>query len=423
MCPSPGSKMNKIIFKTAVLFSFTIALISSACKKESVEIIPVDPVPISLTADQVSLIKSENSFAFDIFKKVVDKSGDEENIIISPLSISCALSMSLNGADGTTRSAMLDALRINGISPETINSSYKKLSEALLSVDKRVLISIANSVWTENNFVVKKPFIDILTGFYNAESKSFDITDPFAPKQINNWIESKTNGLITNMIDKLNNNTVMLLINAIYFKGKWKSQFNKENTVQRTFYRADGITAEVPVMKQTSDFKIFTGEGFVLGEFPYGQGNFVMDVILPNDQDGVNGLIPLLNERNFEEWLSKFNERETDLTLPRFKYGYKNQLKNILTDMGMGIAFTDAADFTNISDLSLLINEVTHQAFIETNEEGTEAAAATVVDIGLTSMPPSPFVLNIDHSFLYILRETTTNTILFMGRVVDPLAN
>ena len=234
---------NKLI-KTAVIFSFIIPLILFSCSKNPDEIFPVDPVPINLTANQVSLISSENAFAFDLFKKVLENSGENENIIVSPLSISFALSMTLNGANGPTRDAMLEALRVNGMTPETINNSYKNLSAALLSVDKRVLISIANSVWTENKFVVKKPFTDILTEYYNAESKPFDITDPLAPKQINNWIESKTNGLIKNMVDKLNDNTVMLLINAIYYKGKWKSQFDVKNTVQKLFYKPGGITSK-----------------------------------------------------------------------------------------------------------------------------------------------------------------------------------
>ena len=415
--------MKNNILKTAVVFSFTIPLIFLSCRKEPSEILPVDPIPINLTADQVSLIESENSFAFDIFKKVIENSGGSENVIISPLSISCALSMTLNGANGSTRDAMLAALRLNGITPGIINNSYNNLSEALLSVDKRVLISIANSVWTGNNFVVKKPFTDILTGFYNAESKSFDVTDSLAPKQINSWIESKTNGLIKNMIDKLNDNTVMLLINAIYFKGKWKSQFDVVNTVQRSFYKPGGVTSEVPMMKQTSDFKGFMSDGFVLAEFPYGQGNFVMDVILPDDHNGVNSIMPLITDNSYKGWLNQMGEKKTNLIFPRFKYGYKKQLKDVLTNMGMGIAFTDNADFSNISDIALLINDVTHQAFIETNEEGTEATAATIVDVGTTSMPADPLILNIDHSFLYIIRETTTNSILFMGRVADPLAN
>ena len=225
------------------------------------------------------------------------------------------------------------------------------------------------------------------------------------------------------MIDHLNDNTVMLLINAIYYKGQWKSQFDVKNTVEKSFDKPGGSTIKVPMMKQKSDFKSFTGAGFILAEFQYGQGNFVMDVILPDDHNGVNGIIPILNDNNFKGWLNQMSERETDLTFPRFKYGYKKQLKDILTTMGMGIAFTDMADFSNISNLALLINDVTHQAFIETNEEGTEAAAATIVDIGVTSMPLTPFALDIDHSFLYIIRETTTNSILFMGRVADPMAN
>lgn len=415
--------MKKNILKSAVIFSCSIAFILFSCKKDTVEILPVDPVPISLTTDQVALIDSENSFAFDIFKKVAGNSTESQNIIISPLSISYALCMTLNGADNDTRNAMLEALRVTGLTPEIINHSYKNLTEALLSVDKRVLISIANSVWTENNFVVKAPFNDILTEYYSAESKSFDISDPQVPKLINTWIESKTNGMIKNMVDKLDDNTVMLLINAIYFKGKWNSQFDKANTVQKSFYKPGGTTSVVQMMKQKSDFKIFTGDGFVLAEFPYGQGNFVMDVILPDENDGLNNVIQSITDNNFNGWLAQMKEIETDLSFPRFKYGYKKQLKDILTSMGMGIAFSDYADFSNISDLQLLINEVTHQAFIETDEEGTEAAAATIVEIGLTSMPASPFVLNIDHSFLYIIRETTTNSIIFMGRVVDPLMN
>ena len=413
--------MKRIYFKSSTLLLF-LPFIFSFCTKEPAELLPDDPVLINLTSDQVALINSENSFAFDIFKKVTENKAGSENIIISPLSISYALSMTLNGAEGATRDAMLEALRVNGLTPEIINNSYKNLSEALLSIDKRVLISIANSVWIENNFVVKQPFTDILTEFYSAENKSFKIDDPLAPKQINTWIENKTNGLIKDMVEKLNDNTVMLLINAIYFKGKWKSQFNTENTVQGPFYKPDGFTSEVPMMKQSSDFKILDGEGFVLAEFPYGQGNFVMDVILPDKNIGLNSIITLMSDNSYNEWLNQMVERETELTFPRFKYGYKNQFKEILTSMGMGICFTDNANFSNISDLDLLINDVTHQAFIETNEEGTEAAAATIVDIGLTSMPPPPFILTIDHSFVYIIRETTTNTILFIGKVTDPLA-
>jgi serine protease inhibitor len=407
----------------AIVISSAITLICLSCKKESAETLPTDPVQIDLSTNQISLIESANSFSFDIFSKVIESAGASDNIMISPLSISSALSMTLNGANGATRDSMLKALRVNGLTPDLLNSSNKDLTSALLNIDKRVLISIANSVWIEKNFVVKKPFTDILTQYYNAESNSFDITDPQVPSLINNWIESKTNGLIKNMVTQLDPSTVMLLINAIYFKGKWKYQFETDNTVQGTFNKPDGTSEQVPMMKQTSEFKIYNGQGFTLAEFPYGQGNFVMDVILPDNNNGINNIIPLINENSFKGWLDQMYSRKTDLTFPRFKYGYKKQLNDILTSMGMGIAFTDAADLSYISDIPLQISFVDHQAFIETNEEGTEAAAATVVGIIATVATSGPFILNLDHSFLYLIRETTTNSILFMGRVVDPLAN
>jgi len=414
--------MKHNILKRLLVFSITLPLVFTTCTKAP-EDLPKDPVPIDLDAIQISLVESGNSFAFDIFKLILENAEESENVIISPLSISYALSMTLNGADGATRDAMLDALRVSGLTPEEINGPYRELTKALLSVDKRVIISIANSVWTENNFTVKKSFIDILTEYYNAESLPFDIDDPTAPDKINAWIEDKTNGLIKEMVDKLSDNAVMLLINAIYFKGKWKMQFDPDDTSEKPFYKPSGTEINVQMMKQTEDFKVFAGNGFILAEFPYGQGNFVMDIILPDSKTGTAGLLPSVTGDAFAGWTGQLGEREVNVSIPRFKYGFKKTLKEILTDMGMGIAFTDFADFTNIAETPpLLINEVTHQAFIETNEEGTEAAAATVVEVGVTSMPPPPLEFNADHSFLYIIREIETNSIIFMGRVADPLA-
>ncbi|MFZ0280536.1 MAG: serpin family protein, partial [Bacteroidales bacterium] len=203
----------------------------------------------------------------------------------------------------------------------------------------------------------------------------------------------------------------------------WKTQFDNAKTEEMPFYRPGGSSVDVPMMRQKAEFKVYQGSGFVLAEFPYGQGNFVMDVILPDSPDGINNLIRSVGE-NFTGWVSQMKNRETDLYFPRFKYAFKKKLKDVLTDMGMGIAFRDGADFSSISEeYDLLINDVTHQAFIETNEEGTEAAAATIVEIGGTSAPPPPFELKLDHPFIYIIRESTTNSILFMGRITDPSVN
>jgi serine protease inhibitor len=416
--------MKPLASKSFLILTLVIPLIFMSCTKSPDENLPKDPVPINLTQVQTSLVGSGNAFAFDIFRKIVENTDPEENIIISPLSISYALSMTLNGADGSTREAMLETLRVNGITPDEINTAFEKLTEALLKVDKRVIMTIANSVWTEKEFDVKQAFINILTEYYNAESKDFDITDPAVPAKVNTWIEDKTNGLIRDMISSLPDNTVMLLINAIYFKGKWTSEFDADQTQDQPFYLLSGASAEVPTMMQKSDFRIFDGDGFVMGEFPYGQGNFVMDIILPDDKNGLDELLPSITDVAFGGWVDQMRERKVNLFLPRFKYDFKKGLVDILTDMGMGIAFTDGADFTNITEYPpLQITDVLHQAFIETNEEGTEAAAATVVVIGITSVgPDTPFPFVADHPFIYVIREVTTGSVIFVGRVADPLA-
>lgn len=414
--------MNSIILRSAASALLVLPIMLLSCSKND-EILPSEPVPISLTTDQTALIESGNEFAFDIFKNIISGENEGKNVMISPLSISSALSMTINGANGETREAMLEALRLKGITVDAVNKAYRDLTKALISVDKRVLISIANSVWTEDDFNVKKAFIDVLTQYYDAQSEAFDINDPNAPARMNAWIENKTNGLIKDMIESLDDNTVMLLINAIYFKGKWASEFDRTKTENLPFYLTSG-SVNVPMMKQKSDFSVFEGNGFVMAEFPYGQGNFVMDVILPDQSSSLSGTMNLISDANFNGWISQMRKRETDVTFPKFKYGFKKKLKDVLSNMGMGIAFTDAADFSNISEqYDLLINEVTHQSFIETDEEGTEAAAATVVEIGLTSVGPSSFEFRMDRPFIFIIRETTTNSILFMGRVADPSAN
>ena len=414
--------MKVRITKPSVVLVLSVLLIIASCSKTN-EIIPTEPIPINLTSDQISIIESENEFAFDIFSAVFNSTEANKNIIISPLSISIALSMTLNGAEGSTRDSILKALRLSDVTTDNINKSYEKLSESLLSVDKRILLSIANSVWTEDDFLVKQTFIDILREYYDAESKSFDIDDDAAPDKINAWIEDKTNNLIKKMISQLDDNTVMLLINAIYFKGRWKMEFDASKTIIQPFYRSDGTASDVQMMKQTENFKVFKGNGFTMAEFPYGQGNYVMDVIVPDKSDDMDSIISTLNSNNFSSWLNQLSSQEVELSFPRFKYGFKTELKDALTSMGMGIAFSDKADLCGISEFyDLYISFIIHQAFIETNEEGTEAAAATAVGVGVTSIP-SFLVIDLDHPFIYIIRETMTNSVIFMGKVADPSVN
>ncbi len=202
----------------------------------------------------------------------------------------------------------------------------------------------------------------------------------------------------------------------------WKTQFDASSTTSRTFTKPDGSTENVPTMYESENQKVYRGNGFYVAEIPYGQGNYVMDILLPDNND-LSAVSGSLTADNLSTWTASLTSTKVNLYLPKFKYGYNIDLKNVLSLMGMGIAFTDAADFSNISDIGLLISKVLHQAYIQTDEEGTQAAAATVVEIEPTLVGPvQSITIYVNHQFIYLIREVTTNSVIFMGKVADPLA-
>ncbi|MGE5350045.1 MAG: serpin family protein [Actinomycetota bacterium] len=395
----------------------------TSCEEKPAMTLPTDPVEIELTLKQKEVVASANSFAFDLFRPVVAGEEPGTNIMISPFSITSALSMTLNGAAGGTFDAVKSALRYGGKSLEEINDTYRRLVTVMVPVDERVVMEIANSVWAENNFPVKKEFTDALREWYLAEARNFDVSDPRSVNIINGWIEEKTHDRIQKMLSSLDRDLVMLLINAVYFTGKWKHQFDAKLTDERPFYTSPGNPVNVPVMYQKQKFAVARPEGVTLVELPYGQGNYTMVVALPEVGTSPAEIVTGLDAVRWEEWMEglSYGQTEVELYMPKFKYEYKRKLNDDLISLGMGPAFVPGtADFSRISDVEVFISFVLHQTFIENKEEGTEAAAATVIGFTRTSLPPEPEVIDIDRPFLYFIRETTTGTIVFMGLVADP---
>jgi serine protease inhibitor len=416
--------MKNIIGKGLIASLIASSVMLVSCEKSASNDQPGDPVNITTEAYQKEVIDSANRFAFDLFKPNLTGSKGSENIMISPFSITSALSMTLNGAAGETFDAIKKTLGHEDKTLEQINKTYLKLMTEMVPVDSRVTLEIANSVWVEKRLTVKQPFITALQTWYKAEARSIDATDPDAVDIVNGWIADKTHDKIQNMLDNLDPNLAMLLINAIYFNGKWRYAFDKANTLDEPFYVTPASPKSVPMMHLTENLKAVKYNNLTLAEIPYGQGNFTMLVVLPDEnvstKDVAEGLTPSL----WQQWIGMLddNTHKVDLSMPRFKYKYKRLLNDDLIGLGMGIAFSDFADFSNISDQGIKITRVLHQSFIENNEEGTEAAAVTVVEFGATSVNPTPQVVTVtlDHPFLYFIRETSTGTILFMGRVSDP---
>ena len=411
--------MKKIVILSIFLTS-VIGL--GSCQKED----PVDtnPKPINLDFKSKSILEADNAFAFDLFREILQSEENEENIMISPLSVSLALAMTYNGADGETKEAMENVFRLQGFTLEEINKSYQGLIDALLSVDPRVIMEIANSIWYRDTFHVEDEFLSVNKTYYNAEVEGLDFANPTSKDIINQWVSSKTHNKIEKIVDNIDPSDVMFLINAIYFKGAWKYQFEEENTHDSPFYTENNeYLKDVEMMNIKGDFNYLSNDLFYAVELPYGQGNYSMVILLPQSDVSIDDLVSEMNHDKWKTWMESFYERsEFNVYLPKFKFEYKKELKETLTTLGMGIAFSDYADFTKINPGGgLLISSVKHKTFIEVNEEGTEAAAVTSVTISLTSIgPPNHF--RADHPFVFVIKEKFTNAIMFMGKVGEPEA-
>ena len=378
------------------------------------------PFPISQKSKQ--LVEAGNDFSLDFFREMMLARESGKNLMVSPLSVSLALAMTYNGAGGDTKTAMEEALRVTGMTPEEINQSYAEIMNGLLDLDPKVTLIIANSIWYRNTFPVDNTFIQTNQYYYNAEVSALDFEDPASVNTINNWVNNQTKGKIPTIVDQINPLDILFLINAIYFKGKWKYMFDEQNTSDRLFYPEKGDAKNVPVMHMEADIEYFYSDLAQGIRLPYGQGNFSMILVLPGETGSPGELAENMTTGIWEEWLDNLQTvNKMKIYLPRFKFEFESQLKEILSNMGMGIAFTPGeADFSLINpDFDLYISSVLQKTFIEVNEEGTEAAAATSVTVGITSVGP-PDIFDLNRPFLFVIYEQETGAILFMGAVADP---
>ena len=381
-----------------------------------------EPNTMNLTKKSLELITSDNEFGLDFFREVINND-TSDNIMVSPLSVALALGMTYNGAEDSTKEAMKAALKLTDLTDEEINTAYKSIVDQLLKLDPKVVLSIANSIWYRLNFTVLPEFIGLNKQYYDAEVKELDFSLPGAKDIINEWVDEKTKGLIPEIIDYIPTEAVMYLINAIYFKGLWKYEFDPEETGKQSFYLKDGNTTMVDMMEMESTIRYMSNNLFSAVQLPYGDGAFSMTIILPHLQFSTADVAEELNNDNWNIWMNSFGQRDVIVKLPKFKFEFFRLLNDDLTDMGMGIAFEPFnADFSGINpDEQLFISRVLHKTFIDVCEEGTEAAAVTAVEISLTSADPNaPVSFVADRPFIFTIRENSSGTILFMGRVNRP---
>ncbi len=379
----------------------------------------ITSLPRSLTAGEQTTIAASNRFAFSLLAEVYAAQSDS-NLFMSPLSAHMALGMALNGAADSTFEAMRATLGFDTSLMSEINSAYATLLELLIGLDPRVEMRIGNSVWLREGFPFLQSFGDTVSVYFDAAVSERDFDDPATVDAINAWVSSATNGRIDAIVESIDPLDIAFLINAIYFKGTWTQQFDPADTRDDSFRLLDGSTKTVKMMNRSGVHMASFGSGFAAVDLPYGGEAFSMTIVVPSQSSSLAELISSLTQVEWETLLGGLSEQTVDIAMPRFELEWERQLKDALAALGMGVAFDPlGANFTNLSDArdDLYISSVLQKTFVNVDEEGTEAAAATSVTISATSAPPS---IRADRPFLFVIRERLSGTILFVGAIVDP---
>ena len=392
----------------------------------------VNPIPADLEGDnpfsnsQREIVQANNTFGLKLFRELNTIDGDK-NLFLSPLSVSMALGMLYNGANGATKEAMETTLGFSGLTRDEINAFYKNTVGSLTALDPKVSFTIANSIWYRQGFDVESNFINLAQENFDAEVDGLDFRDPFSVDVINTWVDDRTNGTIKEIVEyPINAATVMFLLNAIYFKGGWTFSFDRDATVDYEFYRGGETFIPCLMMGQKGYFNYYSNDLFSAIDLPYGDEYFSMTLFLPRMRIGVDSLVTHLTRDNWKEWINSFKPESCDVFIPKFKLACDADLNEVLKAAGMGIAFTDGADFSGISKESgsnLMVSEVKHKTYIDVNEEGTVAGGVTC--IGVAGSGPDDHIKSMlfERPFLFVIRENRTQSVLFIGKIVEPVYN
>lgn len=373
--------------------------------------------------DVNAVVKGNTAFALDIYKKLKHTKG---NLFFSPYSISAALAMTYAGARQNTAEQMAETLHFT-LDPDRLHPAFALIQDHLNGIQKKgnIQLSVANTLWPQKGYNFLQDFLDLTKKYYRVSVTPADYKKPEpARKIINTWVEEKTNNKIRELIQKniLDPFTTLVLVNAIYFKGNWSSQFNKELTTNTPFWLSPDKSVRIPMMAQKKKFLYAETRDLQILELPYVGNDLSMIVLLPKKISSLSELEKNLTANNMNKWTNSLRTREVQVFLPKFRLTSQFRLEKILKSMGMADAFGGSADFSGMTgNRDLFISAVIHKAFTDVSEEGTEAAAATAVIMsrGIAG-PEPPAVFRADHPFVFLIRDNASGSILFLGRVENP---
>lgn len=406
------------------IFLFAFLPVLSACTAEPAPPRVFEAAEITVTDDAREVARASNEFAFDLYDQLRQADG---NLFFSPASVSTALAMTYAGAGGETKEQMARMLHLD-TADEQIHQAFGELARILNSNGERYQLRMANRLWGLEGYAFQPAFLKVTRDDYGAELAQIDFHKPDkAAQKINRWIAKQTEGKIgpmisPSMIDPL---TRLVLVNAIYFKAAWRDEFWKSATEEAPFHVSADEDAKAPMMRQLEHFSYAETDDAQILELPYVGGDLAMVVVLPKQADGLALLEQTATAERLDQWIAEYELRRVEIFLPKFKITSQLPLTDPLKSLGMTSAFSkDDADFSAMSSAEeIWLSSVLHAAFVDVDEEGTEAAAVTVAWAAGAEAPApedKPVVLRADHPFLFLIRDLRTGAILFLGRLVNP---
>ena len=408
--------MMKHFFPLIGVCCLSIGMLTSCSEDEPVAPnIKYNPGTVKLTTAQQAQVENSNEFAWKFFKEV--SKGEQEDVFVSPLSVTYALGMLSNGAVGDTQKEILEGLEFRSGKVDDVNSLCHQLMIESPKLDKSTQLSMANAVVVNKKIQLQPTFQNVVKKQYDALVASKDFSSPATLSFINQWASDHTQGMVPKILERINPDGVSYLLNALYFKGIWYRQFDKKHTKKEAFTKADGTKSQVQMMHQKEQFLIGENEMYQTVVLPYGNGSYEMIVVLPREGKKLSDVLVAMNGKQWKDNLKNMYSSEVDLKLPRFTSVYNRELNDVLKLLGMNAMFDPSkANLTKMSAVSSFVSMVLQKAKIEVDEEGSKAAAVTVVETLDAAAPPSrPIMFHANRPFMYAIVEHSTGTIFFMG--------
>ena len=382
-------------------------------------------LPRSLSSAERDVLSASNAYSFNLWR-TINSAQRDTNVFVSPLSASFALGMTMNGAATQTYDEMRAALQFGSASLASIDSGYKALITLLTSLDPSTTMKVANAIFFKTGIPFNQSFLDDANKWFDAEVKAQNFGDVSGTlSAVNGWASAKTNGRIPKVLDAVKAEDVMYLLNAIYFKGAWREKFDPTKTIDAPFHPATGADQPAKLMFRQGKMAYAETNTFQAVDLAYGDSSFTMTVLLPKTGNSVESVAASLTPETWQSLTASFATREVALHLPKITFSWKRELTEDMKALGMRTAFIpDRADFTRMSSLgrNMYISLLQQNTFVAIDEEGTEAAAVTIVGIGLTSAPVVT-TMRIDRPYIFVIRERLSGTILFMGKIARMPAN